>query len=292
MFVFFYRKRVFQVLCILAVVVLVMVQKHSSDKTLSEGIMNEISHLKEATLAETAALQRNFEGDAGRKGAGGGGGDNDVDDEKQTLEPCTIVNPLTNQFYDLRPLSSLGNDGEVQTWNSKGFDYGKNFSIGICSTPMRQLKALKESDFVDTHNKSLVGGYYTDREGKKVSIGEYSTELKFRGLNLVLEYSNGDRCEESPNLFKSTLLTFRCDREMMSKARVNFLGSLNNCSYLFEVRTVHACATANDENDNAIWGIFLLILCSAVGVYLFAGVMYRIIQRHYERSVKKQHTIV
>lgn len=283
MVVFFYRKRVFQILCIVAVVVVVMTQrKNSSDRTLSQEIMSELTHLKEATLVETAALQKGLEGDS--NGA--------EEAEKEVVEPCTVVNPLTNQFYDLSPLSALGNDGEVQTWNSKGFDYGKNFSIGVCSTPLRQLKALRESDFVDTHNKSMVGGYYTDGEGKKVSIGEYSTDLKFRGLNMVLEYTNGDQCEDSPNLSKSTLLTFKCDREMMSKARVSYLGSMNNCSYLFEVRTVHACATANDKNDSAIWGIFLLVLFSAAGVYFFAGFMYRMIQKHYERSVKKEHDVV
>ena len=288
MVVFFYRKRVFHVLCILAVLLLVMIQRtNAPDRTLSQEIMSELAHLKEA------AIQKGLEG-----GSGGDGQEaaqkegTEKETEKEIAEPCTVVNPLTNQFYDLRPLSSLGNDGEIQTWNSKGFDYGKNFSIGVCSTPLRQLKALKDSDFVDSHNKSMVGGYYTDRDGQKVSIGEYSTDLKFRGLNMVLEYTNGDQCEDSPNLSKSTLLTFKCDREMMSKARVNYLGSMNNCSYLFEVRTVHACATANDENDNAIWGIFLLIIFSAAGVYFFAGFMYRMIQKHYEWSVKKEHNVV
>ena len=209
--------------------------------------------------------------------------------------PCTVINPLTNQFYDLRQLSAIeGDDGHLlaQAWNSKGFDYGHNFSIGICSSPIRQMGALTALDFPDVTNKSTVGGYYTNERGNKVSIGSYSTDLKIRGMNLVLEYGDGDVCESSPELHKSTLLTFKCDREMMSKARVSYLGSMANCSYFFEVRTVHACATSNEETETAIWGIFAVIVASAVGVYLFAGAMYKLLRAHYEHMDAKGRSIV
>lgn len=286
MFLFLARKRILYLSIFLIIFIFILSKKSSSsNNSISNEIINEISYLKDATIHLSSNDDNSDNND---------NNNNNTDNLllEPILEPCTVINPLTNQFYDLRPLSSIGNNGEIQAWNSKGFDYGKNFSIGICSTPLRQLKALKDDDFIDTFNKSNVGGYYTNKNGKKISIGSISTDLKFRGLNLVLEYTDGDKCENSPNLFKSTLLTFKCDREMMSKARVNYLGSLNNCSYFFEVRTVHACATSNDETDNAVWGIFLLILFSALSVYFFAGFIYKIIKTHYDQSIKKEINLV
>ncbi|OBA18623.1 uncharacterized protein OGAPODRAFT_11155 [Ogataea polymorpha] len=154
-------------------------------------------------------------------------------------EPCTVINPLTNQFFDLRPLGALGNDGLVQAWNARGYDYGRNFSIGICSTPLKQPQSLPESDFEGVTNKSEVGGYYTDTTGHKKSIGQISTTPKFRGRKLVLEYTDGSVCEGFKNdgsLKKSTILSFVCDREIMTKASISYVGSLHDCSYFFEGR--------------------------------------------------------
>lgn len=257
---------------------LILLNKLSPDNSISREIQNDLNYIKDSTIGPDSistlksALDQNDDGEA---------------KVEEIIQPCTITNPLTNQFYDLRDLSSI-NSEEIQAWNAKGFDYGHNFSIGICSTPIRQLNNLTPLDFVDSANKSNIAGYYTNESGNKVSIGSISTDLKFRGMNLVLEYTNGDKCESSNELFKSTLLTFKCDREMMSKARVNYLGSMDNCSYFFEVRTVHACATSNEKDETAIWGIFLSIVFSAIGVYLFAGIIYKIIKRHYENSIKKE----
>lgn len=278
------RRRSFYIGLSIFIFLVLILKESSLDDKISKELITEISNLKDSNSIDLQVKKNNEDNIKIEEGVG--------EQEEEIIEPCTIINPLTNQFYDLRELSSIGIDNEIQAWNAKGFDYGRNFSIGICSTPLRQLKALTDYDFIDTNNKSMVGGYYTNPEGNKVSIGKVSTDLKFRGLNLVLEYNDGDKCENSPNLFKSTLLTFKCDREMMSKARVSYLGSMNNCSYFFEVRTVHACATANEQNDNAVWGIFLMILLSAIGVYFFAGIMYSIIKRHYERSMRKNHELV
>lgn len=275
----FLRRRIIYV-CACLILLFFIISKNSSTShnTLSDDIINEITHLKETKLEDiTTSLVSAVT----------------PEEEETILDPCTIINPLTNQFFDLRPLSSLNNNNEIQAWNAKGFDYGRNFSIGICSTPLRQINALTNLDFVDSQNKSDIAGYYTNSKGHKVSIGSVSsTDLKFRGMNLIMEYSNGDKCENTPDLSKSTLLTFKCDREMMSKARVNYLGSSNNCSYFFEVRTVHACATSYDEDDGDIWIIFLTILLSAVGVYFFAGIMYKIIKNHYEKRVKMENVLV
>lgn len=276
----------------LGVILFIVLLNNTSEQ--SNTFISEIAHLKDSTLSDSKLkdFTDSFKPPEG-SAAEGKAGDTDkaAEHPEPILEPCTIINPLTNQFYDLRSLSSIGSN-EIQAWNSKGFDSGKNFSIGICSSPLRQVSALTDLDFTDSENKSTIAGYYSTQDGHKVSIGSVSTDLKFRGMNLVLEYTDGDRCENSPNLRKSTLLTFKCDREMMSKARVNYLGAMDNCSYFFEVRTVHACATANEENDTAIWGIFLLIISSAIAVYFFAGIIYKFIKDHYERNLKLANELV
>lgn len=211
--------------------------------------------------------------------------------------PCTITNSYTNQFFDLRPLGGLGFEGDAQAWNAKGFDYGRNFSIGVCFTPLRQLSSLTRLDFRDSLNKTNVGAYYTSQEGKKVSIGQVSTDLKFRGRKLVLEYENGDICPDLMNskgesLRKSTLLSFTCDREIMKKARVNYLGSFNNCSYHFEVRTIHACATSTDVDDDEVLWIFVGVFLAALVVYFGANKIYAIIKTHYDSQLKKGMNMV
>ncbi|KAG7805680.1 hypothetical protein KL921_005407 [Ogataea angusta] len=202
-------------------------------------------------------------------------------------EPCTVVNPLTNQFFDLRPLGALGNDGLVQAWNARGYDYGRNFSIGICHTPLKQLQSSPESDFEGIANKSEVGGYYTDITGHKKSIGQISTTPKFRGRKLVLEYTDGSVCEgfkSDGSLRKSTILSFVCDREIMTKASISYVGSLHDCSYFFEVRTIHACPTAAKKDDKAIIWIFLFICLCAVAVFFGGGFVYSFFRYNHGRQ--------
>ncbi|GMF08037.1 unnamed protein product [[Candida] boidinii] len=195
----------------------------------------------------------------------------------EVLEPCTVINPLSNSFFDLRSLGSLGQEGKRQAWNAKGFDYGRNFSLGICSTPLKNVNNLTELDFSDINNKTEVGGYYTDEEGNKVSIGQISTSPKFRGRKLVLEYLDGSFCKKTSGgetIRKSTILSFTCDREIMSKAQISYVGSLNDCSYFFEVRTIHACASAKKEDDLSLIWVFLFIFLAALCVYCFGSVVY------------------
>ncbi|KAH3667229.1 hypothetical protein OGAPHI_002878 [Ogataea philodendri] len=216
---------------------------------------------------------------------------NQNDTEGIQLEPCTVINPLTNQFFDLRSLGALGNEGLFQAWNARGYDYGKNFSLGICSTPLKQPQNLPQSDFVGIGNRSEVGGYYTDDSGNKRSIGQVSTSPKFRGRKLVLEYTDGSFCEgleDEKSLRKSTILSFACDREIMSRASVSYVGSINDCSYFFEVRTIHACATAAKKDDMAIIWIFLFICLCALAVFFGGGAVYSLFRNHQSRLASTQ----
>lgn len=194
------------------------------------------------------------------------------------LDPCTVLNPLNRGFIDLTSLSSLGNEGRVLSWVSRGYDSGNNYTIGICSSPFKQNHD-KFNEIKDGVNSSLVGAYYIENE-QYISIGEYATKPKFKGRKLTLTYENGSYCDlvdsvSGKRLRKSTILTFTCDREMMAKAQVLYIGSTNNCNYIFEVRSHHACPTAAKESNLAAVWIFLLIVLAAIGVYFSGGLLYR-----------------
>lgn len=212
--------------------------------------------------------------------ADGDGADNSTPDPEVPEEEapifCSATHPLTNGFFDLSDLSSVGKEGIV-AWSAKGHDYIKNFTLGICSSPLKSN--------VDVHNNfngrtgalinsTEVGGYYTDEDGQRFSIGNFNSTPVFRGKKLTLQYNNGSYCPNGIDR-KSTILSFACDRETQQKASISFVGVLHDCDYFFEVRTVHACPTAHkDEGLGVIW-IFFFIFLAAVFVYTSGGFLYK-----------------
>mmetsp|Transcript_7004 Transcript_7004/g.8879 ORF Transcript_7004/g.8879 Transcript_7004/m.8879 type:complete len:287 (+) Transcript_7004:42-902(+) len=201
--------------------------------------------------------------------------------EELELEPCTIMNPLSHHFIDLSSLSSKGNEGRAMPWSSKGYDTGLNFTIGVCSSPFKKTHDTND-EVKDITNSSAVGAYYIDsKTGKYVSIGEYSTKPVVRGKKITLSYTSGSYCENMFNketgekVRKSTILTFTCDRDMLAKATVSYVGSFNDCSYIFEVRSHHACPTAAKADNLAVIWIFFFILLAALLVYFSGGLVYK-----------------
>lgn len=201
--------------------------------------------------------------------------------QAESSDACTIINPHSHGFIDLRALSSMGNEGRALPWTTKGYDYGRNFTIGICSSPFKKHHSGPR-EMKDNVNSTLVGGYYMDStSGKYVSIGEFSSTPVIRGRKLTLMYNNGSYCE---NLIdkttglparRSTMITFTCDREMLAKASISYVGSFNDCSFMFEVRSHHACPTAAKANNLAAVWIFLLIFVAALLVYFSGDLLYR-----------------
>ncbi|CCH46033.1 putative mannose 6-phosphate receptor-like protein [Wickerhamomyces ciferrii] len=181
--------------------------------------------------------------------------------EEPKLSPCSSTNPLTGGFFDLSELSSI-NQENIVAWSAKGHDYNKNFTLGVCSSPLKPNVEVNNN--FDGHfakyqiNSSEVGGFYVDEFGDKFSIGNFNSTPVFRGRKLTLSYHNGSYCPNGIDK-KSTLLSFICDREILSKATVSFVGVLHDCDYFFEVRTVHACPTAQKADNLALIWIFLFM---------------------------------
>ena len=209
----------------------------------------------------------------------------DKNTEQKPLEPCTVKNQATNQFFDLRSLAAIKriSDGkttiEPQPWVAKGFDYGGNFTIGVCSSPITP-NPEKDDDFTDVSNKTMVGAYFSSSElPGKVALGQASSEIKFRGRKMVMEYKDGDFCPGSDTRRRSALMLFTCDRTIQEKAKVSYIGSADDCAYFLEVRTIHACGAApTNESVGLVW--IVLLIGAAAGITFFGGgILYKLFQK-------------
>jgi cation-dependent mannose-6-phosphate receptor len=77
---------------------------------------------------------------------------------------------------------------------------------------------------------------------------------------------------------KSTIISFLCDRDQTPQATVSFVGTdPEECAYFFEVRSQHACASAEPHQPGSVGpgSVFTIILIIAVLVYFGGGVFYQ-----------------
>lgn len=199
------------------------------------------------------------------------------------MDPCTVFSPLKG-FIDLRGLSSLGNEGRAQAWHTRAFDLGLNFTVGVCTLPVKKL-SVGTASVRDGLNITEIGAYYVDPENQQfVLMGEVSSAAVFNGRRLTLTYSNGSYCDairyaNGERVRRKTILSFTCDREMLTKAHVSYVTAVDDCTYLFEVRSHYACPTAAKADNLAALWIFVLIFLAALLVYFSGGFLYRNLKR-------------
>ena len=237
-------------------------------------------------------------------------------DSKPALKPCTIHAPTTGAFIDLRPLELELKGTKTQeatntSWHIKGYDYPANFSLNFCG-PV--VEALDDVDGVPERQYKNVSAYYTDKRGDTFSIGQQNSELLYRGRKLLLNYTNGSPCpeveEESRAVDvrdlekrkkigdnddkdddqqkqtqlnrrrKNTQLIFTCDTSPLvaTKPSFSFLGTPDECTYIFEVRSRYACGGATGSDEKGTLGpgaVFGVILSIALLVYFIGGVVYQ-----------------
>lgn len=183
-----------------------------------------------------------------------------------TPVPCTVANALTGNFYDLRPLIR-----QDDYWRIRGFDYGHNFTMSICSAVENAEGASDKT-----------AAFYYDDSGRLVSLGKPSSDVYFRGKNLVLEYKNGSRCmgpSGEPTPFrKSATLVFKCDRNVHAiqrEAYISYIASQNDCSFFFNVYTPYACPQVDKNTTMSPVALFLIIGVVAALVYFFGSLFYK-----------------
>ncbi|KAG5929627.1 hypothetical protein E4U42_005217 [Claviceps africana] len=231
---------------------------------------------------------------------------------KEPTSPTTTQVPActatassgTGGFFDLRPAMAhpqpLGKQqkaGVIKDYRSRGYDYGKNFTLNICAAvvdPVKDVMGVPKSSWRN------VSAYYM-AHGNVYSIGSESKNLVSRGRKLVLQYTGGSPCgektkssqglqnsssrswvssndKETTTKRKSTTISFLCDRDPSSaQTAFSFVGvSPDECSYFFEARSIHACAGAEPHKPGSVGpgSVFGLILGIAILVYVLGGVFY------------------
>ena len=207
-------------------------------------------------------------------------------EDKRQQNFCAVTNPTSGSYIDLSQLSSTpnrsGDDNnknhphESKTrWLVRGWGYGTNFTLGICSSPV--------TDKEQAQLTNTTGAFYTDEHERLVSIGDFSTSPQLLGnKKLTMKYDNGSMCPNGKDR-KSTLLNFVCDREISSEAQISYIGSMHDCSYFFEVRSVYACPTSNKTHEVNVLGIFVGIF-AVFFIVEFAGRrwLYEKMKNHFD----------
>lgn len=80
---------------------------------------------------------------------------------------------------------------------------------------------------------------------------------------------------------KNTFISFVCDTSpsLLTHPRVSFLGTPDECTYMFEVRSRWACAgstaTTNQKGTVGPAGVFVLIAVISLAAYLVGGIVYQ-----------------
>ncbi|BCR97924.1 putative vacuolar sorting receptor (Mrl1) [Aspergillus luchuensis] len=207
---------------------------------------------------------------------------------KDALSPCVVRSPTTGLFYDLNTisLSPPPVDGDKprkgardESWHARGHDYNANFTLNICAPVVEDIKDVVGVDRARWRN---VSAYY-EREGKVYSIGQQASDPFFRGRKLVMNYTNGSPCAGdyigNAARTKSTIMSFLCERDTpASQATVSFVGTMDQCTYFFEVRSSAACGATAPTPDNpglSPAGVFGVIALIAVAAYLVGGCAYQ-----------------
>jgi hypothetical protein len=88
--------------------------------------------------------------------------------DNRPLKPCTIVSPSSGDFYDLNTITKKVNkDDRTESWHSRGYDYGTNFTLNFCAPVIETLEDVVGVDEALWQN---VTAFYK-LEGKTYSIG-------------------------------------------------------------------------------------------------------------------------
>ncbi|KAF8445171.1 mannose-6-phosphate receptor binding domain-containing protein [Terfezia claveryi] len=212
--------------------------------------------------------------------------------------PCTITSPHTGSFFDLRPLIRTTPDSSLSQseleWTTSGHDYNTTFHLNICGPVLSDVSKARGIDSEDARKN--ISAFY-ERDGDILSVGQASSTLLLRGKKLILEYTHGSPCSSAvPGFNKSAIISFLCDRELGSgKADVAYVGEASDCSYFFEIRTLHACATIqtpDGEEGLSPLAIFAVICLVFLAVYCVGGCVYQrtVMNARGWRQVPHYHT--
>jgi hypothetical protein len=107
-----------------------------------------------------------------------------TDKKPLPTKPCTIKSPLSGAFFDINPLhvelpkdTSSSKSAPVESWHSRGYDYGANFTLNFCAPVVEELRDVEG---VESSLWKNVSAFYV-KDRKTYSMG-YDESRLWRGL--------------------------------------------------------------------------------------------------------------
>ncbi|BGP14667.1 hypothetical protein JCM10213_001623 [Rhodosporidiobolus nylandii] len=106
------------------------------------------------------------------------------------------------------------------------------------------------------------GAYIEDSRGG-ISLGEYSSTPQYHNGQLSLTYKQGASCPNS-NARRSSLIYLQCDNSWTSDNKVSLIDSIDDCTYVFTIKTPYACAISSGGFFSFIWACLVFVFWLAV----------------------------
>ncbi|GAA5914330.1 Mrl1p [Sporobolomyces salmoneus] len=169
-------------------------------------------------------------------------------------QTCVIQGPSIGKF-DLNGLRKPKSDYEAIT-NPDGGDITMNFCGAVVGDPVAAGDGA--------------GAYIYDSRGS-ISLGKYSTVPQYHNGQLSLTYKDGAACPKS-NARRSSLIYLQCDKSW-SGSDIKLIDSIDDCFYVFTMKTPHACSQSIGGFFSTIWSLtvtlFWILLSVTGGIFIY-----------------------
>ena len=198
-------------------------------------------------------------------------------DYTHTKEPCRIYHPGLKKYVDFSTLSP-SNSGK-----SSYKVHGVGYVDGGMNTKPKRLEYL--IDFCNTRKRNGCDGSVCmkDKDTNKIlSLGNLKNVIYSLDHNeLIVHYTNGDRCEESiegekGNANYSTEIHFECDPHVEDKVGKPELFVELACHPVFNWKTSLVCdkvsstKSSSSESNGTFWIVlFIVALTALVAAFLW-----------------------
>lgn len=227
-----------------------------------------------------------------------------------TTERFFDLNPLHRARADD---SSKKKEGDGGSWHARGHDYGANFTINFCGPVVEELTQVQDLDkdlwknvsaFYEKGDKQYALGLesyepvfrgrklvlnYTggslcpDASSSKSFATPIDIDLHTRSLSDDDDEADDDDDEaptpstaKTSERRKTAIISLLCESDPLAKTAFSFVAAVDDCVYIFEGRSPHACGGVHVQKQAlGPGGVFGVIVLIAILVYLVGGCVYQ-----------------
>ncbi|KAM0751759.1 mannose 6-phosphate receptor domain-containing protein [Meredithblackwellia eburnea MCA 4105] len=159
--------------------------------------------------------------------------------------------------YNLSPLR------KATDYKVKNPINGEVYAVNFCGPIVTSTWAVDRAD--------QIGAYYESGHGG-VSLGKFNVTPSNANGHLALSYKDGSSCQGSGGK-RSAVFLLKCDTSW-STYEPTFVTSVDECAYVFEFKTPHACPASFVGSIWTAIGVFLVFVATAILVSVVSTVVY------------------